>query len=980
MQLVIIFICLYDAETRLICQPSYRSMCELTSMQAACWFGRSGNATLGGVAAHLYAEFDGQFIDLQKLHLALQRLYKEHPILRLSLSADGIANIMSEKTQQILEVYDFSKLSDYQIEQMLMQKREQWTHQKLDLSQGQTARFSISVLKNNIFRFHIDTDMIAIDPSSFLNLMEDLSLFYEDPEISFSRPPNFFDWYQKIRTDPDLKKLNQRDRLWWKQRLPHISPAPSLPFIHQEFKTAKSDRLSTWLSPEERKALQQLAREQRITVTNLILGLFAYTLGHATKDHSFRLNIPTFWREPVLKNVEGTIGDFANLVILDVDMKGITTLAAFCKQIANQMLELLEHSHYSGVNVLRDLSRYHGSAQIAPVVFTAALDLENDNLLSERVRRVFGSMNWVISQGPQVALDAQVAHVDGGILVNWDIRLDALPKEWTTNLFESFIHLLKNLAAHPEQLNTQIINSAQNTSSDRTSQKPLNALQQAYLLGRTQALPLGGVAMQEFRQYHGKMDIVLLRQRLAKMVRRHDSLRTYIDKNRFVQYVSDQVSVNLKEIDLTTWDPEHASHHIQSYKNSYTHELFDLNQSPWNITVFLLKNNLLTIFVRFDALILDGLSIASLMLELFDGQQHDIQTQIEENEAENSLSVHHTDMAYWERKFSKLSAIPALPWKTPLQHLPTSRYQRKSLVIEKDQFKQLSKIGAKHSLFKNSIIMAIILEVLSHWSTDKSLCVAVPTLPLYAGPFSNSSTFIAVEWKTSHQFAEQANRLQTEVLEGLQHLSFSGVDLARLLFEKVGTAPVLPIVITNGLSWPVLSESHPIQQLDGLTQTPQVAIDIRFSTRNDGALIFDIDYAQEAFPPNMIDDFLDALQLAIKQIIGSEIFSFDLSSFFSELQNKRLYFKNNESGHSSIPLENNAKQQNQLLDIYLEVIGHPPNKEVDNSTHFTHLGLRPHHLKVVSKRINEAYAIQLSPVQLIQCRNIADVEKLLTAH
>ena len=89
------------------------------------------------------------------------------------------------------------------------------------------------------------------------------------------------------------------------------------------------------------------------------------------------------------------------------------------------------------------------------------------------------------------------------------------------------------------------------------------------------------------------------------------------------------MSVNLKEIDLTKWEPERASHHIESYKNSYTHELFDLNQSPWNITVFLLKNNLLTIFVRFDALILDTRSIASLMLELFDGQQHDIQTQIE---------------------------------------------------------------------------------------------------------------------------------------------------------------------------------------------------------------------------------------------------------------------------------------------------------------------------------------------------------------
>ncbi|MFK6179829.1 hypothetical protein Q4125_18670, partial [Acinetobacter baumannii] len=41
--------------------------------------------------------------------------------------------------------------------------------------------------------------------------------------------------------------------------------------------------------------------------------------------------------------------------------------------------------------------------------------LQQCHLLSEHVRRVFGSMNWVISQGPQVALDAQVAHVDDGI-------------------------------------------------------------------------------------------------------------------------------------------------------------------------------------------------------------------------------------------------------------------------------------------------------------------------------------------------------------------------------------------------------------------------------------------------------------------------------------------------------------------------------------------------------------------------------------
>ncbi len=958
-------------------------MCELTSMQAACWFGRSGSTTLGGVSAHLYAEFDGQLIDLQKLNLAIQRLYQEHDLLRLNLSVDGVPDITAHIHPQILEVEDFSMLSKNELEQKLLQKREQWTHQKLDLNNSQTARFSISVFKDGHFRFHIDTDMIAIDPSSFRRLMEDLSLFYEDPEVSFTPPPDFFDWHHQMRTDPELKKLTQRDRLWWKQRLPNMTPAPSLPFINEELQTAKSYRLSTWLQPEERKALRQLARKQHITLSSLVLGLFAYTLGNATQDPAFRLNIPTFWREPILKNIERSIGDFANLVILDVHMKEADTLATLCKQIAKQMLDLLDHSHYSGINILRDLSRYHGRAELAPVVFTAALDLAEGDLLSERVHRVFGEMNWVISQGPQVALDAQVASLNGGILVNWDIRLDALPKTWITTLFESFSNLLRELAAHPEQLHTPIIASEQRLPSHITSTKSLNALQQAYLLGRTQALPLGGVAMQEFRQYHGSMNIVLLRQRLTEMVRRHESLRTYIDKNKLTQYVSDQITVNLKEIDLRALSPELAFDQIQSYKDRYTHALFDLNQSPWNITLFLLKNNLLTIFVRFDALILDGRSIAALMLELFDDQQYDIETQTLEHQIPDSSSIHQSDLRYWKEKFSRLAGIPQLPWTTPLQQLMTSHYQRKSLIIAKDQFKQLSRIGAKHSLFKNSVIMAVILEVLSHWNTDRALCVAIPTLPLYTGPFSNSSTFIAVEWKHAEQFIQQASYLQTEILEGLQHLSFSGVDLARLLFEKTGIAPVLPIVITNGLSWSMLPESHCIRLEDGLTQTPQVAIDIRFSTQNDGALVFDIDYAEDALSSELIDDFLHMLQSAINQMIDSNMFTFDLTEFFSVLQSNRQYFKNNVAKHQYRSPDNNIaenKQRHQLLQIYLETLGQSKNDITDDSINFTHMGLRPHHLKIISKRISETYAIQLSPAQLIHCRNITDVEKLLAPY
>ena len=83
---------------------------------------------------------------------------------------------------------------------------------------------------------------------------------------------------------------------------------------------------------------------------------------------------------------------------------------------------------------MRDLSRQRGSMQTAPVVFTAGLGLAGGELFSKTVGRVFGPMNWVISQSPEVAIDAQVAACDGGILVNWDLRLDAVPESGPEDL------------------------------------------------------------------------------------------------------------------------------------------------------------------------------------------------------------------------------------------------------------------------------------------------------------------------------------------------------------------------------------------------------------------------------------------------------------------------------------------------------------------------------------------------------------------
>lgn len=426
---------------------------QLTPMQAAYWVGRQSSAALGGVAAHLYGEFDGFGLEPERLRDAVRRLCRLHPMLRLRIDSEGCQHLDPAIDPLSLDVEDMRELSAEAREARLLAKRRSWSHRRLDLARGEAAAFGLSLLPADACRLHVDTDMIAVDPNSFRVILEDLARLYEHPDQSQAPASHgFFDWLGLAGAGAEGATRRERDRIWWRARLADVPPAPALPATPHAPAEPASERLAARLSPDERCALERRARDLRVTPSVLALGLFAAVFGRATGQACFRLNVPSFWRARLVPEVERIVGEFSNVLILGVDLAAATTLAELCRDIGRQMVDLIAHDAYPGVSVMRDLSRLHGSVQTAPVVFTAGLGLSGGELFSETVRRVFGPMNWVISQGPQVAIDAQVAACDGGILINWDVRLDALPEAWVRETFEAYVALLREVTARPEAL------------------------------------------------------------------------------------------------------------------------------------------------------------------------------------------------------------------------------------------------------------------------------------------------------------------------------------------------------------------------------------------------------------------------------------------------------------------------------------------------------------------------------------------------
>lgn len=412
----------------------------LAPMQHAMWVGRHDSQPLGGVAGHLYVEFDGGAVDPERLRRAATALAARHPMLRVRFLSDGTQRIEPPVAFPVT-VHDFGGLSDDDAAERLRGIREAKSHQQLD---GQVFELTLSLLPGERSRLHVDLDMQAADAMSYRTLMTDLATLYQGrrlPELGFS--------YQEyrheiVRREAQPRPAHDADRDWWSRRVPDFPDPPALPSTNRKTLSRNSTRRWHWLDPETRDQLFEHARSRGVTPAMMFAAAFSHTLACWSTTSRFLLNVPLFGREPLHPDIDLLVGDFTSSLLLDVDLTGTNDAASRAHAVQDAMRTAAAHANYPGLSVLRDLARHRGTPVLAPVVFTSALGL--GELFAGDVTDAFGTPSWIISQGPQVSLDAQVTEFDGGVMVNWDVREDVFPAGVIDAMFAHHIDELRRMA------------------------------------------------------------------------------------------------------------------------------------------------------------------------------------------------------------------------------------------------------------------------------------------------------------------------------------------------------------------------------------------------------------------------------------------------------------------------------------------------------------------------------------------------------
>lgn len=427
----------------------------LTDLQLAYLVGRGNLYEFGGVGCHCYIELEVPQLDAARLERAWHQLIQRHDMLRAVVSPAGHQRVLRQVALPPLRLDDWRGATDAQAQAGLAQTREamgqrcyppdQWPLHELRLShQGE-----ISIL-------HFSMDLLVADFASIQILLNELGKLYRDPELKLE--PLAITYrdlllaQQQAKADAQTTAASGNDRRYWLERIASgFPPPPELPVLSKEERAAAPisavafGRLHFALPAAQWKSLRTKAARGKHTASGVVLAAFAETVARWSRHGEFCINLTLLNRPALHPDVNRVVGDFIAVNVLAVSLDAQATFAERVTQLQQRLLQDMEHTGFTGIDVLRELSQRHGSQVMVPVVFTSTVGVKGEGLDGGDFMQG-ASLRYGITQTPQVWLDCQVTERGDSLQVDWDIRNGVFKPGTVESAFDAFCGLLRQLA------------------------------------------------------------------------------------------------------------------------------------------------------------------------------------------------------------------------------------------------------------------------------------------------------------------------------------------------------------------------------------------------------------------------------------------------------------------------------------------------------------------------------------------------------
>lgn len=428
----------------------------VTDLQLAYIVGRRDNYELGGVGCHNYLELELPRLEPARLEQAWHSLILRHDMLRAVVGSDGQQRVLKNVALPSLRFTDLRGESVQAFSWAVLVNRKAMAYRRYDSERWPLYELRLT-LHDDRSILHYSTDLLVADFASIQLLLAELGEYYEHPGQPL--PPLTLTFRDVVlsqraaRQLPEAQLRRQRHREYWLQRLADLPGAPELPLAPQlllaDADAPSFERHSFVLPADTWGRLCQFATQHQLTPTSVVMGVFTEVLRRWSRQPDFCINLTLFNRPALHAEIQRIVGDFIAINVLEVrDGSGATFLDR-ARSLQQRLWEDMAHADFSGIEVLRELSRLHRGNRLIPVVFTSTLGVAGEDL----PRNAFmheARLHYGITQTPQVWLDCQATERHGGLHVDWDVRRGVFLPQVIEQAFGAFGRIIARLADDEE--------------------------------------------------------------------------------------------------------------------------------------------------------------------------------------------------------------------------------------------------------------------------------------------------------------------------------------------------------------------------------------------------------------------------------------------------------------------------------------------------------------------------------------------------
>jgi amino acid adenylation domain-containing protein len=425
---------------------------------------------------------------------------------------------------------------------------------------------------------------------------------------------------------------------------------------------------------------------------------------------------------------------------------------------------------------------------------------------------------------------------------------------------------------------------------------PLTDLQQAYLIGRSEGIELGGTACHCYAEVDMEdLDEDRFASALQRMIDRHEMLRCVVYPEGRQQILASPPKYTIQVDDLRGLDVAARAARLDATRARLSHKVHASDQWPlFDFCVSRIDQKISRLHIGIDLLIVDGRSFEILFQELIELYHHP-ETAFPALElsfrdylsAQNSLEktdAFRDSREYWTKRVPALPASPELPLDKSPGSVTRPVYTRHSVTVDAAVWNALKEKSARFNSTPVGALLAAYAEVLAIWSKQPRFSINLTLfnrLPLH--PQSNSIigdftsiNLLEVDNSTRQPFAARAQQQQDRLWQDMDHRYYSGIQVMRDLarFQRVGPTALMPVVFTSLLNLGEQSDGANWSSRLGrcgysITQTPQVYLDYMVYEEK-STLQINWDAIEELFPAGLLDDMLGAYHKLLKDLAGDD--------------------------------------------------------------------------------------------------------------